>query len=389
MTAPAASPIAEAWGSGPILFVSHWAGSGGAEKQLFEIIAHAHQALGLRCACVVPWKGSLYRNLRGIGVPCYAVPYRWWAGKDIPAWTRALRTLLNIPMTAVVAGIVLSTRAQLVYTSTFTVPVGALAAFVTGRPHVWHMHELFGENTFDLGEGFSTALMNRLSTTVVVGSSTVRESYRRFIPDSKIVQIENAVQVPESGGAPTAPVPGRLVSVGYLKPTKGHEDAIRAVRTLVDRGLDVSLHVIGATDDATYRDHLMQLVHELGLESRIHFTGQLAAPFDEMRAAEILLMCARDEAFGRVTVEAMLLERPVIGAASGATREIVADGQTGLLYPPGAIDRLADAIEALLREPERTQAMGRKGREKALREYGAARYFDAWMRTIASAVRRS
>ena len=334
----------------------------------------------------MPWKGSLYRNLRAIGVPCYAVPYRWWAGKDIPAWTRALRTLLNVPMTAAIAGIVLATRAQLVYTSTFTVSVGAFAALVTGRPHLWHMHELFGENTFDLGERFSTTLMNRLSTRVVVGSSTVREWYRRFIPDSKIVQIENAVQVPEDAPR-VARVPGRLVSVGYLKPSKGHEDAIRAVRALVERGLDVSLHVVGSTDEADYLERLSHLVRDLGLESRVHFIGQLPVAFDEMHAAEMLLMCARDEAFGRVTVEAMLLERPVIGAASGATPEIVGDGETGLLYPPGAIDRLADAIEVLLRDPERARAMGRRGREKALRDYGVARYFDAWLRAIEAAVR--
>lgn len=367
-----------------ILFVSHWSGSGGAEKSVFELIEQARGVLGIPCACVVNRRGSLYQKLREIGVPCYIVPYRWWVGENIPRWKRIVRTLVNIPMTLAIAGLILWTRTSIVYTNTYTVCVGAFAAALTRKRHIWHIRELFENNTFDLGERLSTRLIDLLSDRVIVVSDAVAQKYSEFVAPHKIVRIHNALGIAKLDERTSLFEPGRLVTVGYLKESKGHEDAIRAVRILVDHGFNVNLHVVGDGDDATFKDRLKRLAHDLGIEDRVLFTGQLRDPLAEMRAAEVVLMCSRAEAFGRVTVEAMLMGRPVVAAAGGATPEIVKHGLNGLLYEPGEAAAAAHAVESLLLDHETSNRLARSARTAAVLYFGFDRYLSEWLSVLDS-----
>ncbi len=85
------------------------------------------------------------------------------------------------------------------------------------------------------------------------------------------------------------------------------------------------------------------------------------------------------EGFPSVTIEAMLRGKPVICSRIGGLPEIVDDGVTGLLFTPGDSADLAAKIEWLWTHPDLCAAMGRAGREKALREYSPARYYERLM----------
>ena len=369
-----------------ILFLSHWSGSGGAEKSLFELIEFAHRVAGIPCACVVNRRGSLYDKLRAANVPCYIVPYRWWVGEGLPRWKRMFRSLFNIPMTLAVAGIILMTRSTLVYTNTYTICVGAFAAKLTGRRHIWHIRELFENNTFDFGEALSKRLIDRLSDRVIVVSEAVAQKYAEFVAPYKIIRIYNALREASRDHSPKTSTPesGRLVTVGYLKESKGHQDAIRTVKILVDRGFDVNLHVVGDGDNEEFKQHLRHLAQELGIADRVSFTGQLEDPRQEMQAAEVVLMCSRAEAFGRVTIEAMLMGKPIVAAAGGATPEIIEHGRSGLLYEPGNPEAAAEAVRSLLLDRETAAQLARYARTTALLYYTFDRYFAEWLPVLDS-----
>jgi glycosyltransferase involved in cell wall biosynthesis len=70
------------------------------------------------------------------------------------------------------------------------------------------------------------------------------------------------------------------------------------------------------------------------------------------------------EGFGIAIVEAMAAGRPVVASNTGGIPEIVADGDTGLLVPPGNPTALAEAIASLLSDPARARAMGARGRQR-------------------------
>lgn len=85
------------------------------------------------------------------------------------------------------------------------------------------------------------------------------------------------------------------------------------------------------------------------------------------------------EPFGLVILEALAAARPVIASAIAGPAEVISDGIDGLLTPPGDAPALAEALRALWRRPDRAQAMGRAGREKALTRYNAEGHYQQLM----------
>ena len=92
------------------------------------------------------------------------------------------------------------------------------------------------------------------------------------------------------------------------------------------------------------------------------FTGQLADPSPAMAAIDVFVQPGAPEAFGLVNVEAMAMEKPVVGFAHGGLPEIVIPGETGLLVAPGDEISLAEAVITLFRDPGRRAELGHAGR---------------------------
>jgi glycosyltransferase involved in cell wall biosynthesis len=107
------------------------------------------------------------------------------------------------------------------------------------------------------------------------------------------------------------------------------------------------------------------------LRKHVTATGSVSrdAVAREIREADILVNPSLSETFGMALVEAMASGVPVISTRVGGMPEVIEDGVTGLLIPPDDPASLAHAIQALLRDPARRQAMGAAGRERALNHY--------------------
>jgi glycosyltransferase involved in cell wall biosynthesis len=92
-----------------------------------------------------------------------------------------------------------------------------------------------------------------------------------------------------------------------------------------------------------------------------------------MAACDIIVLPAPAEPFGLVLIEAMALGKPVIAAAAGGPLEIVADGETGLLFEPGNAGSLAGAMGRLLADPDLRRRMGIAGRRRYAQKFTARR----------------
>ena len=114
----------------------------------------------------------------------------------------------------------------------------------------------------------------------------------------------------------------RCVLVGVIRPSKGQRDAIEAVDLLVREGLDVGLILIGS-GPAEHETALRDLIASKRLGDRIEMAGHVDNPFPLVENADIVLMCSRCEAFGRTTLEGMMLGKPIVGSRSGGTVEVV------------------------------------------------------------------
>lgn len=160
---------------------------------------------------------------------------------------------------------------------------------------------------------------------------------------------------------------------------KGHEDFFDAARIVARRVPAARFVVAGsAMLDAgeAYRRRLIDACRDDALlRDRVLFTGRVDDVPSLLAAADVAVQCSISENLGG-TIEALLMERPLVATRVGGMPESVRDGETGLLVPPSDPEALAAAILRLLENKEEAAALGRAGRRLMLERFTAARMVD-------------
>lgn len=172
--------------------------------------------------------------------------------------------------------------------------------------------------------------------------------------------------------------------VGNIQEWKGQAvfvEAMARVHAAVPaaRGLIIGgVHRAGAA----YQERLEQRLRELRLTEVVRVTGFRTDIADVMNALDVVAHTSvRAEPFGRVILEGMLLGKPVVATAAGGVPELIRDGETGYLTPPGDADALADRLIPLLQDASRRAAMGRQAQAWARDRFSLERHVEA-MSTI-------
>jgi glycosyltransferase involved in cell wall biosynthesis len=127
----------------------------------------------------------------------------------------------------------------------------------------------------------------------------------------------------------------------------------------------------------------MALIRHLGLADRVAFLGYLSNPFDAFLQIDINLMCSRNEALGRVTIEAMAANIPTIGYKGGGTMEILIEHKTGLFYENGANELASKMLYLIENEQERLE-MGNFSRKIFEEKYTSEVYANQIYKLLVS-----
>jgi glycosyltransferase involved in cell wall biosynthesis len=159
-----------------------------------------------------------------------------------------------------------------------------------------------------------------------------------------------------------------VLFIGSLSSDKGINVTIEAVRHLWAQGVMVDLVLIGAilSPFKRYWDSLPADARE-----RVQLLGPVddQEKKDALAACSLLALPSRTDSFGIAYLEAWLYGKPVIGAQTWGVQDVIGDGEDGLLVPFGNAPALAAAIQSLLNDPQRAEAMGERGRQKTLANY--------------------
>lgn len=369
-----------------VCFVSHSSEYGGAERAMIETM-DALMGRGVECFVLLHGTGPLSRELNDRNIPFHVLPFGYWMGWE----TTSLRTRMKGIIKSLAASFSAARRIRgwgcdVICTNTITICTGAVASAILRLPHVWYIQEFGYEDhglVFYLGQRLSLKIMNAFSAAYVACSVSVADKYRQWLTPSKVkvsyysMHSVRALMGPEEGrdsSIPVSPRAGcfRCAIVGKIIEGKNQEDAVRAARELVKTGVKIELLIVGG--ESQYRKYLDRLVHESGLTDFVKFVGYVQNPLRIMQDSDVILVCSRSEAFGRVTVEGMLAGKPVIGARSGGTSELIGDGFNGFLYTPGNFAELADRIRYLHDNPEAAARLGRNGRNWASARFNRDRH---------------
>ena len=283
--------------------------------------------------------------------------------------------------------------AQLVHSHTWYANLGGhLASMLYGIPHVMTMHSLEALRPWkaeQLGGGYQVSTWcERTSAAsaaaVVAVSDGMRADILSAYPEiraERVRVIRNGIDTDEYRPDPGTDVLERygvdlarpyVIFVGRITRQKGVPVLLRAAARLIPEAQLVLL--AGAPDTPEQLAEVTELVDGLRATRSgvIWIPEMLPKPevIQFLTHAAVFAIPSIYEPLGIVNLEAMACGTAVAGSRTGGIPEVVADGETGLLVPPDDPPALAEALNALLRDPARARAMGQAGRKRAIAEFG-------------------
>lgn len=338
-----------------LLLVSHSSGFYGAEKSLLTV-AKGLKKFGHEVIVVLPSEGQLAQKLSENDIPCKIWRYYGWLGRNNQILKGCFRLIFNI-ISCLVFCFNYRQPVDLIYTNTITTPFGAFVAILKRKKHIWHVREFVHEDMgakFDLGKTVSRYVYFSNHKYTIFNSFAVSRKFFSYFGEHNSAVIYNAIgdlKLNEERlfAEIDADSKVKLLMVSSLHPGKGHMDALMALPYVVKEYPKVQLEIVGA-GDCSYKKYLKRYIADHGLEKNIVFRGYVDDPVGLMTESDVFLMCSRNEAFGRVTLEAMAAGCPVIGANSGGTAEILGSGKYGVVYQVGNYEDLGRKVVKMLSE---------------------------------------
>ena len=181
--------------------------------------------------------------------------------------------------------------------------------------------------------------------------------------------------------------------VASLQPAKDHETFLQAAARVSDAVPNAHFVIVG---DGELRAHLESRARDLGLATRVRFTGNVPDVAPYIAAFDVAALSSCDhEGCSNALLEAMAMGRPCVATDVGGNGELVVDGETGLVVPARDPERFAQAMTRLLNNPDRARAMGRAGRTRFDASFTVGRmvrayedlYAELWARRAARTAR--
>ena len=176
-----------------------------------------------------------------------------------------------------------------------------------------------------------------------------------------------------------------LVHLSNFRPVKRISDVIQTFAR-VSREVPARLLMVG---DGPERSSAEWLAKSLKICDRVHFLGKHDHVNELLPAADLMLMPSEMESFGLAALEAMACEVPTIGTNVGGVPELIQNGITGLLFPVGDVDAMAQAAIELLQDRERLNTIAKAGRAEAQQRYCASKVIPKYEEFYASILRGS
>ncbi|NUM81951.1 glycosyltransferase family 4 protein [bacterium] len=253
--------------------------------------------------------------------------------------------------------------------------MAGFVGLVTGCKVVWHSR--------DVPSGKDRVIQKFLARRHPLKKVIcVSENNRRFFPSpaEKSIVVHNGIDAEEFNSVTITKklrnefhIPQNAVVFGVtgrILPKKGYASFLRAGKIASENCPEIPLRFViagGAFKEQQQQhfDELKQLAKTLQIEDRVIFTGFIADVKSYVNDFDALVAPSEwEEPCPRTVLEGMALNLPVLGFKMGGIPELVANGETGLLYDCADYKGLADGMITLIRDPQLRKTMGQKGRKR-------------------------
>ena len=367
--------------SARILFLDHTGALGGAELFLLDL---AKTWLGKRKVLLFA-DGPFRSRLEQCGVPVEVLDAHHTV-KNVARAGRGFAQLRAIPAVVRLARQVAKRAADfdlLFANSQKSLVIGALAAQISGKKLVWYLHDILTAEHFShLNRRVAVTCGNRFAERIFANSHASLGAFVASGGRSKQVSVVyNGISLPDTPRAAMDEARRRIRSelgwgdakiVGLfsrLAPWKGQHILLQTLSKIPEmKAVFVGAPLFG--EEVQYQEELIAITKTLGLTDRVRFLGFREDISELLHAVDFVVHTSiSPEPFGRVIVEGMLAGKPVIASMAGGACEIIHDGETGCLVPPGDSDALADILRQLSNQPDKAQRISQAGRTAAMNNF--------------------
>lgn len=376
--APLAGARAHRPGRPTVLLCSHAAGETlfGGERSLLDVLGGLDR-LGVNVVVSVPTAAAAgYCDaIRTRATALYVVPCPWWH-KNRPPAPSAI---------AHFAAIIADEQVDAVHVNTLVLREPLLAARHMDVPALVHVREILEHDTALLASiGVPADTIPQQvwdnSDRVIVNSRATGQSFT--LPGRTPDLIYNIVDFDELVALPP-PAPGPDLRVGLISSNiakKGVADFVRIAHAMWATHPRIRFQMIGPDTDLT-RDIAARVAGGT-LPDSLRLLGYRDRPADAVAEVDVVLNLSEfHESFGRTVLEGMAAARPVVVYARGALPELVRDGQTGFIVPPGDTGAVVARLAQLADNPDLVRDMGRAAQADARARFGTD-VFDAALRGL-------
>ncbi len=370
-----------------ILYIDHTAKLGGGEIALLHLVQHLDRTRFVPVV-VLGEDGPLRAKLEEFGIETHILPL----SSEVTETRKdglGLSTLLRLRDVAAAGKYALALRAfiraqtaAVVHTNSLKSDIlGGLAARLAGVPLLWHVRDRIDS---DYLPGPVAAVFRRmcrwLPARVVANSHSTLETITLGESLPRMGVVHDGVLLhplfPHPAPRTSAPHAPTIGLVGRIARWKGQHVFLNAAALVHTQFPEARFQIIGAPlfAEQAYEEEIQALTRTLGLEGCVEFLGfrtDVAALIDGLTILAHASITA--EPFGLVIAEGMAAGKPVVATNGGGAREIVADGETGLLVPMGDAEAMAAALGQLLEDPEEARRMGERGRERIAAQFSIER----------------
>ena len=378
------------------LFYNHTGRASGAEKVLLLALEHLDRTV-VHSRVVCP-PGDLSRSVEALDIP---VGYIGELNARLTLWPHKLawyavslfRTVLGL------RGEVKRADVDVIHANSPRSGIAALFATAGMRqPVVWHVHDEFNSHPITSLIRYLVGSSSRC-TVIAVSEATAKS----FAGDSaklkeRIQVIHNAVDVDgiEKKKA-TRSIRQELGLgsddflfgiVGQITPRKGQLELVKAFCAIASDMPAARLLVIGSPmfeHDNTYHEEVLRQADPLILQKRIYFLGHRTDAVDIIKQLDTLIINSKSEAFVMVGIEAMACGTAVIATNVGGTREMIEDGQNGILVPAEDKPALTGALTKIYADKNLRELFVSRSREKVKMEFNVSQFAKSFQNVLLTA----
>lgn len=384
-----------------ILFITHYSALYGANKSLLNLL-EGLEKYNIHPMLVVPEFGEICEVLEKKNIPYIIQNFNWWCGiepklpdhklRRIKAkyknWKlNRLRKRNNLNNLVLLNQKIINFKPDFVYSNSSVFNFGLFYGKKYNIPHIWYLRE--SQEQYYLNWFYSLTYINKTFNTseiILAVSNFLKENYykKNKIQNIKVLYngvlgVQDLLELDQIRKAKSGNKSKNLVFgiVGLLHPKKGQEDAIRAFNIVIEQYPDSKLLIVGLGDQTP----LEKLVKELELSGNVEFWGHISDPFEAFLEMDVCLMCSRMEGLGRVTIEAMASNIPIIGYKEGGTVELIEENINGMFYETD-YKELALKMIYMIKNKEQRINMGNKGREIFEQKYTSEIYAENFYKIL-------